>query len=230
MNKKTKGKIIVIEGIDGSGKSEQFKLLVARLKKMGIPVETMDFPVYGSSACYFVEQYLKGVYGNNVSPYQASLFYAADRFDVVSKIKDFLRGGKVLVFNRYTFSNMGHQGGKIKNEKERLQFFHWLYDLEHNILGIPRPNLNVICDMPVEISARLIKLRDKTSSRHLKSYQDIHESDLNHLRRARKTYLEIAKLYQIESIVVKCAPKEKLLSIKEIHQKIWEIVKKELGI
>lgn len=224
---------IVIEGIDGSGKGEQFKLLVARLKNLGLPVETMDFPQYDSQSSYFVRQHLNGVYGGlEISPEKASLFYAMDRFDVSSKIREFINQGKILIFNRYTFSNLGHQGAKIKDDMIRHDFFTWLYKLEHDILGILRPHLNIICDIYPHIAMRLIEQKNKDSRRYLKcgTKKDIYESSLDHLHSARMTYIELAATYKKESIIVSCTPEGKLLSIEDIHEKIWEIVKKELEL
>lgn len=224
---------IVIEGIDGSGKGEQFKLLVARLKNLGLPVETMDFPQYDSESSYFVRQHLNGVYGGlEISPEKASLFYAMDRFDVANKIVEFIKNRKILIFNRYTFSNLGHQGAKILDEKERHEFFKWLSNLEHNILGIPRAYLNIICDMPVLMAMHLINKKNEDSRRYLKhgTKKDIYEDDQRHLELARHTYLELVDFYKTESVVVKCVESGNLLSIEEIHEKIWEIVREELEI
>ena len=109
--KKEQGRFIVLEGTDGSGKTTQFKALVARLKKEGIAVKTVDFPQYGKESSYFVRQYLNGKYGGlkEVGPYRASLFYALDRFDLSSETRQALASGKIIVTDRYVDANAGHQ-------------------------------------------------------------------------------------------------------------------------
>ncbi|MCD6471174.1 thymidylate kinase, partial [bacterium] len=137
MKKNKKSLFIVLEGTDGSGKATQFRYLLRNLKKVKIKYKTLDFPQYGKPSAYFVENYLRGKYGTlkEIGPYQASLFYALDRFDVSRKIKDWLRQGYTVIANRYTISNFAYQGAKIKNNKLRLKYFHWLMNLEYNILG-----------------------------------------------------------------------------------------------
>ena len=115
---------IVFEGIDNSGKSTQCRLLLEHLKKEGYKVEMIDFPQYGKKSAALIEEYLSGKYGSasEVSPYVASIFYACDRYDASFKIRQWLKEGKIVVADRYVGSNIGHQGGKIKNKDERLKF------------------------------------------------------------------------------------------------------------
>ena len=119
-----KGKLIVIEGPDGSGKTEQWKLLAQRLKTEKHQVELVDFPQYSKVSAGLISNYLRGIYGkpDEVSPYAASLFYALDRYDLSFKMRQWLAEGKIILANRYVASNGGHQGGKIRNEKERREF------------------------------------------------------------------------------------------------------------
>src|SRR3989338_7021246 len=113
---KKRGIFIALEGTDGSGKTTQFKLLVEALRSRGLKVATVDFPQYGQPSAFFVEYYLNGRYGgaSKVGPYRASLFYALDRFQAAASIKKLLSQGKIVLANRFTLSNAGHQGGKIK--------------------------------------------------------------------------------------------------------------------
>ncbi|MBI4778894.1 deoxynucleoside kinase, partial [Candidatus Falkowbacteria bacterium] len=143
---KNQGKFIVIDGTDGSGKATQTQLLAQRLERVGLNVAIADFPQYNTKSAGPVEEYLSGKYGSpeEVGPYQASIFYACDRYDASFKIKTWLAEGKIVISNRYVTANMGHQGGKISNLLEKKHFFDWLYQLEYEIFNIPRPDLNII--------------------------------------------------------------------------------------
>lgn len=225
-----KGKFIVVEGIDGSGKGEQFKLLLRRLQKEGFKIATFDFPQYGKPSAFFVERYLNGRYGTlkEVGPYKASIFYALDRFDVGPKIKNWIDSGRVVVSNRYVPSNMGHQGAKIENVGERKKYLRWVHDFEYGIMGIPKPNASVILHVPANIAYYLIG--KKRSRKYLGGKQrDIHEGSIEHLQRAERTYLEMAKMFPKDFVIVECVKNNKLLTIGEIHEKIWKEVKKILG-
>ena len=229
MKHNKKGLFIVIEGTDGSGKTVQFNLLLKRLKKTGYQCQTVDFPQHGKPSAYFVDRYLTGHYGGwrDVGPYKASLFYGLDRYEVGSTIRQAIKNGKIVLGNRYIASNLGHQGAKIKNERERIKFFHWVYDTEYRILGIPRPDINIFLSVPAKISYQLIAR--KTQRRYLKNKKrDIHEKDLNHLKLAEKSYLTAIKLFPRDFKLVECVVNGKLLTVKEIASKIWVIVQKYL--
>lgn len=212
-----RGTLIVLEGTDGSGKSTQFQLLLARFKKAHRPVATLKFPQYGKKSSGLVEEYLAGKYGKNpeaVSPYAASLFYALDRFDAAAKIKKWLKDGKTVLLDRYVDSNAGHQGGKIKNPTARKQFLHWLYDIEYRILSVPRPDLVIILHAPASMNAALLTHKKR----------DIHERNAQHLKDTERAYLWLAAKYPKNHRVITCAPQGKLLPPHEIHEKIWHIV------
>lgn len=214
----------MLDGIDGSGKSVQTKLLIKRLKKTGHKVALISFPQYGQKSAGPIEEYLNGIYGSaqEVGPYRASVLYAVDRFAAANKIRTWLKQGKIVVANRYVASNMGHQGGKIKNAAARKKFFLWNDNLEYKIFGIPRPNLNIILHVTPKIAQQLV---DKKGAReYLKGVKrDIHEADIKHLANAERTYLEIAKLFSKYKLV-ECVAKNQILPIKTIHEKIWKIV------
>lgn len=225
MIKKKKGLFIVLEGTDGSGKTVQFNRLLRKLRVKGFKCQTVDFPQYGQPSAYFVEQYLTGEYGgwHEVGPYQASLFYALDRYQAAKKIRNALSQGKIVLANRYLGSNLGHQGAKIKNNRQREKFFKWIYNLEYNILGIHKPDLNIFLHVPAEISYQLVAQKGRRE--YLKGKKrDIHEKDIQHLRQAEQSYLQAIKLFPKKFKLIECAPKNKLLSIDEIAQKIWHIV------
>ena len=131
-----KGKFFVFEGIDGSGKSTQTKLLTNFLKSKKYKVEKIDFPQYGKRSAALLENYLQGMYGTSkeVGPYRASIFYACDRYDLSFQIRKWLNEGKIVVSDRYVVSNIGHQGGKlVGNGKAWEKYINWLYNLEYNI-------------------------------------------------------------------------------------------------
>ena len=224
-----KGLFIMIEGTDGSGKGTQTNILVDRLKKENIKVEQISFPQYGEPSAFLVEEYLNGKYGtaDQVGPYKASVLYATDRFAASPKIKKWLAKGKVVIANRYVASNMGHQGGKIKDRQKRQEYFDWNYNLEYNILQIPRPDINLILHVTPEISQELVDKKDDRE--YLKGKKrDIHEDDINHLINAEQAYLEIAQTYP-EFSVIECVKNEKILTIEEIHAIIWKEIKKHLN-
>nr|AIA18603.1 Thymidylate kinase [uncultured bacterium] len=131
MDTTTRGKFIVIEGTDGSGKGTQFKLLKKRLEADGYDVEVFDFPQYDQPSSHFVKEYLNGNYGtvDEVGPYTASLFFALDRYEAGKKIQDALDAGKIVLSNRFTGSNMAHQGTKFNHVEERRGYFIWLANL-----------------------------------------------------------------------------------------------------
>ena len=220
---------IMLDGIDGSGKSVQTKLLINRLKKSGRSVAMISFPQYGRKSAAPIEEYLNGVYGTaaEVGPYRASILYAVDRYAAAPRIRAWLKAGKIVVANRYVASNMGHQGGKIKNAAQRKKFFLWNDNLEYKIFGIPRPDLNIILHVRPDIAQKLVD--QKGAREYLKgSKRDIHEADLAHLAAAERTYLEIAKLFPHYQ-VVECVSKNQILPIPSIHEKIWKIVTHRLG-
>jgi dTMP kinase len=225
------GKFIVIEGTDGSGKGTQFKKLIERLPE-GFPFSTVDFPQYGDAASYFVQEQLNGHYGTlheNI-PKRASLFYALDRFDASEKrMKGWLNEGKTIIANRYVGSSMGHQGAKFDTKQERVDFFKWLYDLEYGICGIPKPDLNIILHVPAAIAQKMVDKKNKREYLEDKK-RDIYEDDLSHLQKAEQVYLEIAELFPDNFTVVECVENGQLLSIDEVHEKVWVIASKTLGL
>lgn len=219
-----KGKFIVIDGTDGSGKTTQTALLVEKLKSAGYLVEVADFPQYGQKSAGLVEEYLNGKFGtaDEVGPYRGSIFYACDRYDASFKIKKWLNEGKVIISNRYVTANMGHQGGKIKDGLERKTYFDWLYNLEYEIFAIPRPDLNIILHVDAAVAQKLVDnkgARDYVGG----TKRDIHENDLEHLRNAEKVYLEIAKTFP-NFALIECTRDNQIMPKDEIHSLLWNKV------
>ena len=217
-----KGKFIVIEGTDGSGKGTQVKLLAEKLKSLDAPFEMTDFPQYGNPSSFFVEKYLRGEYGTaeNVGAYTGSLFYALDRYDRSFDIKQWLAEGKHVISNRYVSANMGHQAGKIDDLKERDTYLEWLADLEYKMLGSPKPDATIFLFVPPEIGQQLVD--QKATRQYTDKKRDIHEADLDHLKKASEAYLYVAKKFGW--ITIECAPNEKMMSIEEVEKLIWKEV------
>jgi len=231
------GKFVVLEGLDGSGKSTQSKLLVKHLKEEGYEVEIIDFPRHGEKPAWLVDEYLRGKYGTvkEVGPYRASIFYACDRYDAGFQIRKWLKQGRIVIADRYLASNIGHQGGKIKDKKERKKYFDWLYDLEYRILGIPKPDQNIILKTSSEFSLKLAnKITDEDKKARREAYlgksekQDIHEKDRNHLQETLKSYLQAAEELPDDFKIIECIENSKLLAPTIIHQKIWKLMEEIL--
>lgn len=224
---KLKGKFIVIDGIDGSGKATQTKLFIKRLEESNYKVSTIDFPQYYKN--FFGKmtgRYLSGEFGkaDEVSPYLASIIYALDRWESKDFILRELKKGKTVVCDRYTSANMIHQGGKIKNKTEREKLVNWLSKMEFEVLSIPKPDLVIFLDVPSEIGQKLV---DKKSEReYIKGKKrDIHEDDSNHLMNARKQALKLAKQNK-NWLKINCLKEGELLSIENVSDLVWENVRK----
>ena len=158
------GKLFVIDGTDGSGKQTQSLMLKKRFDEEKINYMQISFPNYNSPSSSLVKMYLSGDFGehpDDVSPYIASTFYAADRYATYkTKLEKFYETGGIILADRYTTSNMIHQAGKIKNKEERKKFIEWLFDLEFNLYKIPKPDKVFFLNMPPKDSINLIKNRN----------------------------------------------------------------------
>lgn len=220
------GKLIVLEGGDGSGKTTQFNLLKEKLINEGHEIETVDFPRYGQDSALMIEKYLNGDFGSakEVGAYRASILYAVDRYDASFEMKKYLAEGKIILANRYATSNMLHQAGKIKDLKERDVFLDWLDDLEFGIFAIPRPDVVFFMNISAELSQKMA-LQKAQRHDHLKSKNDIHENDLSHLRDALEAGQYVAQKYHWE--VVGCDDGTgHIRSIADIHGEICQKLKK----
>lgn len=224
---KDRGRIIVIDGTDGSGKTTQLHLLKEKLEAEGFGVEIADFPQYNHKSAGMVEEYLSGKYGgvDDVTPYQASIFYAVDRFDFKKQINEWLAEGKIVLCNRYTSSNMAHQGCKIDNALERKVFFNWLAELEHDILKIPRPDLCLVLRVEAEISQQMAKDRGREDWKG--KTKDIHEENLEHLKKAERVYCEIAE-NNSNYRLVNCVSEGVIMDREEIGFLVWIYVSQML--
>ena len=216
------GKLIVFEGTDGSGKSTQFELLAKRLEAEQIGFQRLRFPQYEEPSSALIRMYLSGAFGDDpeaVNAYAASTFYAVDRYASYQRVwKDYYQGGGLVVSDRYTTSNAVHQGSKVP-EGERAEFFRWLYDLEYDRMGLPRPDLVVLLDMPVELSEQLMRKREQSTGTHA----DIHERDEDYLKKCRDVALHAAKYYGWRT--VSCAKDGAIRGVEDIHEEVYAIVK-----
>lgn len=215
------GKLIVIEGTDGSGKSTQFRLLSERLEREGRQFQHLVFPRYSSPSSALIRMYLGGEFGSSpsdVSAYAASAFYAVDRY--ASYKQDwgrwYAQGGLVLS-DRYTTSNAVHQASKEPPET-RSTFLKWLYEFEYEKLGLPKPDLVIYLDVPTDFSERLLRHREKATNTHA----DIHEQDMTYLAACRETGRAAAKYYGWTT--VDCVRDGAIRSIPDIHEEIYRHV------
>ena len=224
-----KGKFVVIEGLDGSGKKTQLDLLVKYCQKHKIKITTLDFPQYYKT--FFgklVGRYLKGEFGKmeQGSPYLASLLYAGDRWQAKEKMEKALKEGRLLLANRYTFSNMAFMGAKIKSKIARDRFIKWLMKLEWQVYGIPEPDLVIFLSLPPEIGQRLVDKKGWRKYAGNKNRRDIHERNLAFLKKVTRVYLDLTQRFD-NWVKIDCVDKKgNLLSIKEIHQKILKVLRK----
>ncbi|MBW7960677.1 hypothetical protein H3C65_04290 [Patescibacteria group bacterium] len=224
--RKSKGKLIVIDGGDGSGKTTQAKLLMDHLKKENLPVRYYDFPQYYSSFHgKTVARFLRGEFGaiDDVSPYLASLSYALDRATVKKEMDHFLKIGGHIICNRYATSSMAHQGAKYKDPKERREFLKWLTELEYKVHKMPKENIVIYLYVPWKIGMTLTST--KTDRRYLKGQkQDIAEKDVSHRIASEQMYLNLASKNR-HWVKIDCVVGGRLLSEEAIHKKIVEILK-----
>jgi dTMP kinase len=219
--KKRKGKLIVIDGADASGKTTQAKLLVKFLKDQGLGVKFIDFPRYRSSFHgQIVGRYLKGEFGKpeELNPYLTSLAYALDRLTARREISDWLETGDIVIANRYTSSSLAHQTARLPQRK-RKEFLAWLYEMEYKKHKIPREDLVIFLYVPALISQRLLKKR---------GHKDLADKDVRHQKEALKMYLYLTRKYR-HWLKIDCIVNGKMKTRKEIHREIIAVLR-ERGI
>lgn len=212
--------LIVLDGIDGAGKSTQTKMLIKRLKKEGYAVATLDFPQYAQN--FFggmVKQFLNGEFGgiNKVDPHLASLLYALDRWESKAKIQQWLKQKKIAVINRYTTANLIHQSIKLPSQK-RAVFANLIEKLEYAILGMPKPNMVIYLSLPHALAYALIIKRGKK--------KDIHEKDRKHLCAAAQYGLELARKKRWH--IIHCHKNNVMRSKEDIAAEIWKTIHKKI--
>ena len=216
------GKLIVIEGTDGSGKSTQFKLLSQRLENENYKFQKLVFPQYSEPSSALIRMYLGGEFGDSpsdVNAYAASAFYAVDRYASYKKVwGQWYEDGGLILSDRYTTSNAVHQASKEPAEKQG-EFLKWLYEFEYDRLGLPAPDLTIYLDVPTEYTEKLMRSREAATG----TSADIHEQDLTYLSTCRKMGKTAAEYYGWT--VIDCVRDGAMRSIEDIHQEILGHVK-----
>jgi len=219
---KKRGKIIVIEGADGTGKATQAELLVEYLKKSRIRVKYYDFPQYHNN--FFgdmVARFLRGEYGSFLqsSPYLVSLPYALDRASVAEEMKVWLAKGGWIVCNRYVSSHLAHQTAKMVTPAQRNAFINWDQHLEYDVLGVPKEDKVICLNVPPVIASKLNLKKGKRT--HLKKMRkDLAERDVQHQKKASDMYVHLSKRLKHWRLIKCVDNKGVLLPIASIHQKV----------
>ena len=215
------GKLIVIEGTDGSGKSTQFRLLTQRLEQEGRIFQKLVFPQYKEESSALIRMYLGGQFGDkpgDVNAYAASAFYAVDRYASYKKVwGQWYEEGGLVLSDRYTTSNAVHQASKEPEERQP-EFLRWLYEFEYDKLGLPKPDLTIYLDVPTEYTEQMMRSREAATG----TQADIHEQDMEYLTTCRKMGKRAAKFY--DWTVVSCIREGKMRSIEDIHEEIYRHV------
>ncbi len=215
------GKLIVLEGLDGSGKSTQLDLLPQNLEKNGIVCKKVSFPDYDNPSSTLVKMYLAGDFGskpNDVNAYAASTFYGVDRYaSYKMNWGEFYGNGGTVVSGRYTTSNAVHQCSKLP-ESEWEGFLNWLYDFEYNKIAIPKPDKVIFLDMPIEVSQKLLSKRYEGDEEK----KDIHEKDTEYLNRCRKAAIFTANYSNWD--IIPCSQDGEARSIEDIANDVLKCV------
>ena len=206
-----KGKFIVFEGADGTGKTTQAKLLFNYLKKSKRDVVFFSFPNYQSAWGKMVRRYLDGEFGDvgEVSPYLASMLYAGDRLLESPRIRKWLKDGKTIICDRYMASNIAHQAAKIKDQKLKIKYIKWLEDLEYGENKIPKPDLVILLTIPQNIAQKFMRRR----------IRDIHEKNLAYQKRVASAFFDLAGANK-NWVVVSNTKDGRLKKIDEVHKEI----------
>ena len=215
------GKLIVLEGTDGSGKSTQFKKLIQRLEDEGKQFRQLEFPQYSEPSSALIKMYLGGEFGSkpsDVNAYAASAFYAVDRYASYKKVwGQWYEDGGLVVTGRYTTSNAVHQASKEKPENWTA-FMQWLYEFEYDHLGLPAPDLVIYLDVPTDFTEKMMRVREAATN----TRADIHEKDLEYLATCRRTAKTAAEFYNWT--VIQCVKNGEMRSIEDIHEEIYRHV------
>ena len=212
------GKLIVIEGTDGSGKSTQFRLLTERVAAEGHEFQKLVFPQYQEESSALIRMYLRGEFGSkpsDVNAYTASAFFAVDRYASYKKVwGQWYENGGLVLSDRYTTSNAVHQTSKEPEEK-RSEYLRWLYEFEYDRLGLPCPDLVIYLDVPTDFTEKMMRRREAATN----TQADIHEQDLQYLATCRRTGRDAAAFYGWT--VIDCVRDGEMRSIEDIHEEIY---------
>jgi dTMP kinase len=221
--------LLVIEGIDGAGKSTQIKLLQDYFSKKGHKCEYLHFP--RTEAPYFGEliaRFLRGEFGEigAVDPYMVAMLYAGDRKDASEMILDWLNEGKVVLLDRYTYSNIAYQCAKLKDEQAQERLMHWILALEFDHFSIPRPDLNIFLDVPFAFTERKLSgNRTGEDRKYLNGSRDIHEESMDFQKNVRDIYLRVSRSDKRLAVVNCSAREDTMLAPEEVFELITGILK-----
>lgn len=221
---------IVIEGLDGAGKSTQLSMLRKLLNDRNIPFEYLHFPrvdngVFGN----LVSMFLRGDLGanNQVNPYLVALIYAGDRNDAKQTVQQWIDEDKLVIIDRYIYSNIAYQGAKIADKAKKDELRRWIFDLEYNYYGIPQPDLSLFLDVPFVFTTKsLTSHREGDDRKYLQGKQDIHEADLNFQEQVRREYLDLASTEKNFELVKCYGDDNQMLPPKQVFEMIASQLKK----
>lgn len=224
--------LVVVEGLDGSGKSTQVKRLEAFLGRFGGRIDYIHFPTY-STPVYgeLISKFLRGGFGDirSVHPQLVALLYAEDRHCTLNRILSGLEDGGIVLLDRYVYSNIAYQCAKVDDEQEREELRQWIVDTEYGDFGLPRPDLNIFLDVPIDfVEKKLETPRDGEDRAYLEGKSDIHEADIEFQKRVRTVYLRQCEL-DPDFIRIDCSSESRaMLSEEMIADMIEEAVSKAI--
>jgi len=224
-----RGKLIVIDGSDGSGKATQTKLLVERLAREGVVVHSLDFPRYKANLMgALIGEAIAGDHGDfvHLDPFITSVIFAADRFESSDMIKQWLSHGDMVVLDRFVSANQIHQGGKIADTRKRTKFLTWLDKLEYGVFGLPKPDITIYLYMPLRHSLALLKEKQAQSRKSYikKGKVDTFENDTNFLKNALKS-AEFLMKHSKNWHKISCAVRDTIRTREEIHEDVFRLIK-----
>ena len=225
---KLKNMFIVIEGLDGAGKSTQIMLMQEHFQQQGINCRFLHFPrfdspVYGE----LIARFLRGEFGNanEVNPSLVALLYAGDRHNAANMINGWLNDGNAVLVDRYVYSNIAYQCAKLLDKSEQEKLCSWILDMEYNYFGIPRPDMSIFLDVPFSfVKNKLSETRDGDDRSYLQGKKDIHEADFDLQRRVRMIYLEQAVIDNSFKIVNCVDANETMLAPNAIFDRIKNLI------
>lgn len=220
---------IVLEGLDGAGKSTQIKKLRDMFAEQGIPSEYIHFPRF--DAPYFgdmIARFLRGEFGSvdQVDPYIVAMLYAEDRRDAATLIRGWMEQGKVVIADRYVYSNIGYQCAKVESASKREELKQWIFSLEYDYFKIPRPDVSLFLDVPFAFTERklLAEVREGDDREYLNGAKDIHEQSMDLQRKVRQVYVDAANTDENMHIVDCSTPQGEMASPEVIFERVMERV------
>ena len=221
-------KLFVIEGVDGAGKSTQIRLLRDFFAERGSRCEYLHFP--RTDAPYFGEliaRFLRGEFGSigDVDPYLVAMLYAGDRKDASDLLRGWLSEGKIVLLDRYTYSNIAYQCAKLKDRDEQDKLMKWILRLEFDHFGIPRPDLNIYLDVPFAFTRnKLTEARSGDDRSYLNGTRDIHEESLDFQKKVRDLYIRVSQTDESLALIDCCSKDDTILSPPEIFRQITDVL------